>query len=344
MSLPNDFFRRLSAVAPRSLRYREEAGEPFAAWSAAVRARLAELLRLQDGVMTASGVVESRETVDGLVRERVVIDDPLFGKIPAYLLLPPGPPAPGVLCLHGHGGYYAGKDMVAGITDTDPMALECAAALNYQYGVQMARAGFVALCPDAFNFGERLFSRDRWTKDDVCDRYFKALAPYGLSPAGISTHGNRCAVGYLLARPEVCRTQVGCVGLSFGGFQTLLLALTDDRVAAAVISGSLYSTCGAHEGGTDGCGSQVIPGLYEWCDMDDLYIALAPRPVLYEMMTQDCCTPFEESLAIYQRIAGVYTALGMPEKVMHDVAETDHRYIGTRVPEFFARHLACPSL
>jgi len=339
MTLSNDFFQRLSTVAPRALQYREETGEQFTAWSTTVRAKLVELLRLEHGVLSAPGIVETRETVDGLVRERVIIADPLFGDIPAYLLLPPKLPAPGVLCLHGHGGYYAGKDMVAGITDTDPIAIECAEALNYGYGVQMARAGCVALCPDAFNFGERLFSNDRWAQEDVCDRYAKAMTAYGLSTAGITTHGNWCAVGYLLARPEVCGTQVGCVGLSFGGFQTLLLALTDDRVAAAVISGSLCSTRGSNTVDTGNCGAQVIPGLFQWCDMDDLYIALAPRPVLYEMMTQDCCVPFAGALAQYQRIAGVYAALGMADRVMHDVAETDHRYIGHRVPEFLLRQL-----
>jgi dienelactone hydrolase len=342
MALPTNLYQKLYAACPRRLSYQPHHQHNFTAWATQVRDKLAELLRLdwRDTTDVTAEIVNV-EQCDGVRREKLLIRDAVFGDIPAYLLCPDGAePRPGVLCLHGHGGYYAAKDMVAGVHETHPIANECSAALNYDYGMQLARAGYVTLCPDAFNFGERMLAADRWAESDVCPRYHLALAIYGLTPLGVTTAGNMRAIDYLLERQEVRGTGVGCVGLSYGGIQTMVLACIERRVTAAVISGALSSFEDALEDFGLFCGSQVLPGLLEWFDFPDIALAIAPRPVLYEMMQRDSCFAFTASWRIYQWLEEQYAALGVPDNIEADVVDTDHRYSGAKVPQFLARHLS----
>ena len=271
MTLPDDFYRGVYDKAAKRMSYSDEGPDGFVSWARQIREKLSELLRLPAPAENPDVEVLCSETCDGFVREKIVIKNGLIDEIPAYVLIPDttrDDPAPGIVCLHGHGGYYAGKDMVAGITDTNPIAVECADALNYGYGVQLARAGFVTICPDAFNFGERLLKADRWAEGHICDKYFVALATCGLSPIGVTTAGNMQAIDYLLSRPEVCGEAVGCVGLSFGRVQAVILACVDRRVAATVVSGALSSYARAPGGR---CGAQAVPGMLQCFDRPDKF-------------------------------------------------------------------------
>lgn len=287
--------------------------------------------------------VSACEHGDGFTRERIEFEaGPLFSGS-AYLLIPErlAHPVPGILCFHGHGGYMAGKDMVAGVVETHPIANECAAALNYGYGVQLAQAGFVTICPDAFNFGERLFAKHRWTDKHVCNDYLPDLLLYGYSLMGITVGTNVRLIDYLLTRPEVSAGGVGCVGLSYGGVQAVFTMATDDRIQAGVVSGALHSIlelqAGTGEGGV--CAAQIVPGILEWFDFDDLAKSLAPRPVFYELMQRDGCFDFQCSRAVYEQVAGLYAALGVPERTGLNTPDTDHRYDGENIPAFFKRYL-----
>lgn len=44
----------------------------------------------------------------------------------------------------------------------------------------------------------------------------------------------RCALEYLLSRPEVDRRRVGMTGASGGGYNTWITAALDDRISVAV--------------------------------------------------------------------------------------------------------------
>ncbi len=340
MNIPDDFYTKLYAKIPRQLAFRPECLDNFTAWQTKVQTKLRELLKLDPAPVTARCEIVEQFADNGLLREKVLVHDPLFGPIPAFVLKSADQraPAPGIICLHGHGGYFAGKDMVAGNPTAPAIARECAEALNYTYGVQLAKAGFVTICPDAWNFGERMFSSDSQSKGHVCDSYFIALNDFGLSSAGITTRGNIMALDYLLGRPDVQSGRAGCIGLSYGGFQALVLAAAEPRIAAAVISGASYSyasTLAKH----GSCGAQTIPAVLEWFDLPDLAASLAPRAALWEMMRQDRCFDFQQSWQLYCRVSDVYKRLGAEDKIQSDTADTDHRYIGKKTPDFFRRHL-----
>mgnify|MGYP002623963589 CR=1 FL=1 len=334
--------RKLHQAGPQHLRYQGQRGDAFDRWATLVRDRLSQLLRFDAlDTLGATGPVRAQvvhtERCEGYTRELVMLDDGLIGPIPTYVLTPePAPTAArAVLCLHGHGGYYAGKDMVAGVERTHPIARECAEALNYGYGVQMARAGYVAVCPDAFGFGQRMRPSDRWAEAHVCDQYHTMLVDVGLSHIGLTTRGNWRAIDYALALPQVSGDTVGCVGLSYGGVQTMVLAAVDPRAAAAVVSGSL-SRCADSDGA---CGAQSLPGMLEWFDRTDLVIATAPRAVLFELMQRDSCFDFDKAVRTYGDVRHGFEDAGAGERIDLDTADTDHRYIGRRTCEWFERYL-----
>lgn len=342
--LPDDLYDQLSLLSARRLRYTPEVLPHFEGWTQQVRAKLGELLRAdlwpQEPLEVTIG---GREEGDGFTRDRIEFKaGPLFSGS-AYLLIPTERKerVPAILCLHGHGGYMAGKDMVAAPNETHPIARECAAALNYGYGVQLAQAGYVTLSPDAFNFGERLFAKHRWTEKHVCNAYFTDLLLYGYNLMGITVGTNVRLIDYLLTRPEVCPDRVGCVGLSYGGIQAVFTQVMDERIRAGVISGSLHSMAEqmASSGGGGICGAQIVPGFLEWFDLDDLAKSLAPRPVYYELMKQDGCFDFKRSSALFEEVADVYRALGSPERTGLDAPDTDHRYSGKDIPAFFGKFL-----
>lgn len=341
MNLPADFFAGLYRDAPRRLAH-GRAAIPHASWCEAVRAKLRELLKLDPAPAVATvETVEVREIGD-LLREKVVLTDPLFGPIPLFVLKPRAAAGrlPLLLALHGHGGYFAGKDLAAGNAETDPIAIECTRAMNYDYGLQLAGRGFVVAAPDAFNFGERMLAADRWSRDHVCDRYFAMLQVFGHSTAGITVRGNLMALDYLAGRPDVRDDRIGAVGLSYGGFQVLLTAAADLRIKAAAISGAAFSYGMEVAGKQATCGAQVVPGALEWFDLPDLAKSLAPRPLLFELLKQDRCFDYRDSRRIVDEVAAVYAALGAGRCFAFDEADADHSYIGREVPGFFTTHLA----
>ena len=105
---------------------------------------------------------------------------------------------------------------------------------------------------------------------------------------------------------------------------------------ATVISGSLS---GSHEPGSDGCGASRLAGMPAWFERPDVAISIAPRPILFEFMRNDSCLDFKEAWQSFEYVQDGYALMSARDHIEHDVADTDHRYIGRRVPEFFARRL-----
>lgn len=148
----------------------------------------------------------------------------------AWLLVPKHAegPLPAVVCLPG--SFMTpnwGKDGPAGLGGTenpgDPEA----------YGVDLARLGYVVLCPDYPCAGERTSAGLKSHDTADLDRRFPTWTRVGLSAWDISR-----AVDFLLTLPEVDGRRIGCMGWSQGGQMSLLGAALEPRIATAV------SVCG----------------------------------------------------------------------------------------------------
>jgi dienelactone hydrolase len=151
--------------------------------------------------------------------------------------------------------------------------------------INMARLGFVVLNFDPFGQGERgVSSRDH--------RRTEALL-VGVAQQGFAEYETRCALEYLLSRPEVDPRRVGMTGASGGGFNTWITTAFDDRIAAAVpVVGTSDFAEQIHVcrpldwyHASEHC--HFVPGLFRWANNHELLAMAAPRPVLIVAAGQD---------------------------------------------------------
>lgn len=278
--------RRFKTVA-RKMGFRATTKTQWQAWRRKFGAKLRELTGYAT-LRKAPLKPRVTETMpwQGVTRQRVEIQVEPGVWMPFYALIPSGRgPFSAVLCPHGHGNS-AGKHATAGVRE-HPDVAKSIEQHNYDYGVQFARAGLIAFCPDARGFGERREPgvRGGLTAKSCAELNARAI-PLGQTVAGMWAWDLSRLVDYAATRKDCRPGAVGCAGLSGGGLQTLYATAMDERIRAAVVSGYFY---GAKESLLDFvcCWCNYVPHLYEYADMGDLAALIAPRPLLIETGDKD---------------------------------------------------------
>lgn len=311
--------------------------EEFSLWQKNTKKLLWDLLGLDkmEHTLLQPQKTESVDLPDGIVRERWIIQTEPHVVLPFYVLIPPdaGRSTRPFLCPPGHGG--AGKASVAGLREYSAVA-EKIDFYNYDYGMQLCRMGYVALCPDARGFGERREDLGQTqalpgalTGD--CHRLAHMGEPLGISVAGMLTWDLMHLVDYVILRGDWNSEHIGCLGFSGGGMQTLWLAALDERVSLAVISGYLYGYRDALLTLNENCSCNYVPHLWEHLDMGDIASLIAPRPLLVQSCRRDRLNGPRGIVNVQEQVSVVqaaYARLGVPEKLIHEVCEGPHRWHG----------------
>lgn len=230
--------------------------------------------------------------------------------VPAHLYLPAAleSRAPAILFYNGH--WW-------GDSKTHP---------DFQaFCINMARMGFVVLSFDPFGQGERGQSpRDHRRTETL-------LA--GVSQQGIAEYETRCALEYLLSRPEVDTERIGMTGASGGGYNTWITAALDDRIKAAVPvvgTSEFYSQIEAVRPldwyqGNEHC--HFLAGLIRYANNHELLAMAAPRPVMILAASEDESFPAAGVREIAEYGRELYRSFGAAEKFgyFEDVT-TGHGY------------------
>ena len=315
----------------------------FESWQHALKAKVRELLLDFPKPAPLSPELYGKEECPAFVREKWVIQTEQDCFMPLYLLVPHERqhPAPAILCCHGHGP--CGKDPVAGVHFDDPARRANIAQHNYNYGEQMAQRGFVTIVPDWRSFGERIaYSSGDFGGRDTCNIHFLQHLLMGRTLLGANVFDAMRAIDFLLTRDEVDHERIGCMGLSFGGTMTTYTTLLDDRIKAADII--CYATTTAHYSihCANTCGSQLVPGLYQYADVGHVIGAIAPRPLLIESGTSDMCFEFHSAREAHGIVRRIYEAAGAEDKLEIDAFPGGHAFAGNKAFSFFARHLQNP--
>jgi dienelactone hydrolase len=245
---------------------------------------------------------------EGYRIEKVVYDSLPGSPVPAHLYVPEGldNPAPAVLFYPGH--WWP----------------DSKARPDFQaFCINMARLGFVVFNFDPFGQGERgISSRDH--------RRTEALL-VGVAQQGFAEYETRCALEYLLARPEVDPKRVGMTGASGGGYNTWVTAALDDRIAAAVpvVGTSEFAeqihVCRPLDWYHAAEHCHFVPGLIRFANNHELLAMAAPKPVLIVAAVQDQSFPLAgiREVAAYGRAlyesyrAGEKTGLVVDESEGH---------------------------
>jgi len=139
----------------------------------------------------------------------------------AYLLVPNKvqKPSPAILCLHGT--CREGKEQCLGWRTP-----------NRAYAVELARRGYVVLCPDCIAFGERVLPGSS-VGDSTS--FYKKYPEWSIW--GKMLWDNQRAIDFLSTLDFVNPHKIGVIGHSLGGEATLWVSAFDKRVSVAVASG-----------------------------------------------------------------------------------------------------------
>ena len=341
----NAYFRAIAANHVPTYRFD---GRDFGTW----QKDLLPLVRGTLGKMPArvplNPEIQAEWREDGLVKQRVIFDVEDGLSAVAYVFRPEGARGklPGILACHGHGPF--GKETVMGNRSSAAMAADITNH-NYDYGFQMAQAGFAVIAIDWRGFGERDDRRKPNFNDidiqhlphkrDLCNLHYLRASILGMSVLGMDVNDGMCALDYLCAQDFVDADRIGVMGLSFGGTMTTWMSICDPRIKAADII--CYSDRFADFGMRDVnfCGSQITGGLYELCDVPDLQGLIAPRPLLVEIGSFDECFKVDSAMSCFREVEKIFDAAGVRDRLELDLFEGGHQWGGNKSVEFFRRWL-----
>ncbi len=317
----------------------------FDAWAAALRPKLlATLGSAPKRVDTNAKLIYQWED-EGLIKQRWVIDvQPGFS---ATLLvfrpanLKAGEKRPAIMCCHGHQGS---KEHVMGVINSDEMR-NWVRTCNYDYGLQMAKRGFVTYAIDWLGFGERdAKAKPHNSKalgdQSPCNTYYLCATMLGTTPLMMNLCDAMRATDVVSQLPFVDADRLGVMGLSLGGTMTTWSALLDPRFKAADIScyagpfhEIAYRTYNV-------CGLQVTPGLLELADVADIQGLIAPKPLLIEVGLMDSCFEADYTLENLHAVEKIYAAAGASDKLEADVFPGVHRWADGKCQAFFRKNLS----
>lgn len=279
-----------------------------------------------------------REEYEDFIREKIVFSTAPEFRVPAYLHLPKQRRGrvPAIVDLHSHGGMFLfGKEKVIDFGVNHPAMVEYHKA-NYEgrpTATALARRGYAVITIDAFAFGERRilmdddlkdgWDRSRYSLEDVRrlnqrnrqkeSAIVKTLAYAGLTWPGIVAWDDIRTVDYLTARPEIDPARIGCVGVSMGGWRSLLLAGLDSRIAAGCVTGFMSTAKPMMRRHMDTHSFvHFIPRVHGRLDLPDIVALRAPKPLLVQQCRRDGLFPPEGMEESVQKIASIYEKCGAP--------------------------------
>lgn len=339
-------FRERLKREGRSAAFKGTTPEDFETWQVATRVRLFDLLGLSimDRVSIEARELDRVQIAGGIVRTHAMLQVERDVWMPFYLLEPSHPKLDErglkrcYICPHGHQG--AGAASVAGVAGV-PAVDDAVRKFNYDYGLRLARMGYVTVCPDARGWGYRRDWKGQGDDENsylrgTCLNQARMAEPLGLTVAGLNVWDNMRLIDYLEARGDIAMDDLGCFGFSGGGYMTLYLAALDPRVRKAFVSGYLYGVDDSLLHLNGNCSCNYTPGLWRLLDMGDIASLIAPHPLLVQSCEEDHLNGsrglknVDEQLKI---VRDAYKLLGRRDGLRHEVCPGEHHLGVTHLAE-----------
>ena len=325
-------------------------------WKATARAKVLDLLHYAPPSCDPRAETSERVDCGDHVREKVSFNTTPDERVPAYVLVPKSAsatkPAPAIVALHDHGGFYLwGKEKLIALDGEHPVLTEFR---QRSYGglsvaIELVKRGYVVVVIDMFYWGDRRMLLD----DDPADwrerpstmaaervQAFNTRASQneqlvgrtiytaGFTWPGVMFWDDIRTVDYLLTRPDVDPKRIGCVGLSVGAVRSAHLAALDERIKASVVVCWMTSFPGqlkTHIRNTIGH-TKVVPGLYRHMDYPDVASLAMQRPMLYMSGSQDGLFDLESVKASFATLNACYAKAGVPDHCRTRLYDSPHQF------------------
>ena len=334
------YWERITADWKPLLKFKGKSEADWKSWRKEAYPKYLELLGPFPGKVPLNVLVESSVEDGDLIRERVILDTEKHMSVPCQVLRPKSMKQnrknAAIICSHGHGRF--GKDAVAGIRPSSEHESDIS-CMNYNYGEQMAKAGFLTISPDLRVFGERRDGLEPFPGRDACNVNFVKGAILGIYTLTLNIWDMKCCLDYLETRTEVAGDRIGMMGLSQGGTMTTFTTAAEPRIKAADIMGYVNPWREFGIKRANFCGSQIVPFIHRYFDTDDIAGLIAPRPLLMEMGIYDSCFPIQDLLKGYEGVKKIYKAAGCADRLFADIFPGPHAFAGNKAFTFFKKYL-----
>jgi dienelactone hydrolase len=326
---------RYGALVP-NLRFRSQAVDE---WRREAKAKLEELIGpFPPRRVALEPKFSAVEQGDGYTRRTVTFTTRPDLAAFAYVLVPNQikTPAPAIICLPGHG---RGVDEIAGI-DENGQDREHLDGYQHDFAVQCARQGFVTLALEPLGFGRRRdgAARERGAAASSCQPAAGAALLLGESMVGWRVWDAWRAIDLLETLPDVDPKRVGMMGISGGGTVILYAAALDERVKAAVLSGS-FCTFKDSIYSISHCIDNYVPGLLKWFEAADVASLIAPRYLFCEAGTEDPIFPQPGVTEAVRAVERTYSTLNAAGNFGHVFFKAGHSFDGVEAFKALRRWL-----
>lgn len=324
------------------------------AWKRKARGKLLELLHYAPAPCEPRPQVVEKVDKGEYIQEKIHFNTTPDLRAPAYVLIPKNArrPAPGIVALHDHGGFYFwGKEKIVESTDEHPVLTDFKKTCygGASIASALARQGYVVLVIDMFYWGERRMILDADPADwrerprDITRERIAAfnqrssqseqlvgrtIYSAGFTWSGVIFWDDARSVDYLCTRPEVDKNRIGCVGLSVGGLRSCHLAALDDRIKAAVVVGwmaSFPTQLQRHIRSTIGH-TKLVPGLSRYLDYPDVASLAMPSALLVINGSRDGLFNLKGVHASFDKLTACYKKAGIPNKFRGRLYDTPHEF------------------
>jgi dienelactone hydrolase len=347
------FVQQQADRSPLELSFLHSRFTDLATWQPTARATVLRQLSYEPSPTAPAPQVVRREDRGDYVQEYLTFQTTPDVRVPAYVLIPKKAklPAPGIVALHCHGGFYVwGKEKLVDSDREHPALTEYKQQLYSGRSIasEIARRGYVVIVIDAFYWGERRMVLDedpvsyrepsRMSGEEVAQfnrrsqqgeqLVARSLFTAGITWPGVALWDDLRTVDYLASRPEVDAARLGCVGLSMGGYRSFLLAALEPRIKVAVDVGWMTSFAAQirkHVVNTIGL-TFHIGGLYRYLDLPDLAALIAPRALLVINGSKDALFAPDGVRAAFEKIEACFRKAGAGDHQRCRLYDTPHEF------------------
>ncbi len=337
-----ELFEKLSAQCQPKMSFLEDAFQDPQAWTEQARRYFLDSLHYSPPPCPPDPEVVERVDLGTHIRERVLISTTPNIRVPVYVLLPKNlsQPAPALVALHDHGGFYFwGKEKLVHIPPEHP-ALVRFKTKNYgnlSLADELAKRGYVVIVSDMLHWGERAMYLDAdperikhrdmpaITEDDIQQFHDRSWAheelmgrtalTCGVTWPGLIIWDDLRVADYLASRPEVDASRIGCFGLSVGSTRAVFLGALSPHVRASVAVCWMASYPPmARNHVRYGIGyTKLVPGLYGNLDWPDLAGLHWPGHLMTINGLKDPLYPLEAARTATEKAKRIFEKMGSPE-------------------------------